>query len=154
MRRLGPDDVVEVAKRLDACHWSWTIEELGSVLQTLGVTVLDPLDNTSVRIEHPDLPGVFGFAVNLIDESMVLEISVTATEVIDSNDQTAIAALSTAYEECFAALEAAFGEPDDPSAEYGAVWDRGEEVMELRDLTIALALVRISKRSRQIRQGG
>lgn len=154
MQRLAPDDVVEVAKRLDSLDWSWTPDELAPVLEAVGLTALDPLDSPSVRIEHPSLPGGFGFVVNLVDESMVLEISVTTTAVIDRGDQHAVAALSAAYEDYDAALKAAFGNPDDRPADQGAVWDRGEEVIELRHLTIALALVRASKRSRKKRQGG
>jgi len=154
VQRLAPDDVVEVAKHLDSLEWSWTPDELGAVLEAVGLTALDPLGSPSVRIEHPGLPGVFGFVVNLVDESMVLEISVTITAVIESGDQDAVATLNAVYEDYDAALKAAFGNPDDRPADQGAVWDRGEEVLELRHLTIALALVRVSKRSRKKRQGG
>lgn len=151
---LAPDAVVEVAKRLDSLDWSWTSDELGSVLRAVGLTALDPFDSPSVRIEHPDLPDVVGFVVNLVDESMVLEISVTITALIDSEDQNAVATLSAGYEEYDAALKTVFGNPDDRPAAQGAVWDRGEEVLELRHLSITLALVRANKRSRKKRQGG
>jgi len=154
VQRLAPDDVVEVAKRLDSCYWSWTTDELGPVLEAAGLTALDPLGSPSVRIEYPGLPGVFGFVANLVDGSSVLEISVTTTTVIDRGDQHAVAALDAAYEDYDAALKAVFGNPDDRPADQGAVWDRGGEVLELRPLTIAWALVRASKRSRKKRQGG
>ena len=154
MQRMTPNDVVEIAKRLDSFDWSWTTDELGPVLATAGLTALNPLDSPSIRIEHPALPGVFGFVANLVDRSTVLEISITITAVIDTDDQHAVAALDAAYEEYDAALKATFGNPDERAADRGATWDRGEEVLELRDLTIALALVRASKSSRKKRQGG
>lgn len=154
MQRLASDDVIEVAKRLDSLDWAWTPDELEPVLQAVGVLPLDPLDSPSVRIEHAALPGVVGFVVNLVDESLVLEISVTLTEVIEDSDRDAVAALSDAYEEYDAALKTVFGNPDDRPADQGAVWDRGEEILELRHLTIAVALVRASKYSCKKRQGG
>lgn len=148
MQRMTPHDVVEVAKRLDSIDWSWTPDELGPVLKALGLTPFDPLRNRTVRFEHPGLPGVFGFVVQLPDESEVLRISVTIAAMNEPGDQQAETALVAVFEDYEVALKAAFGDPDDWSPDEDAEWDRGEDVLELQRRASVLALVWENKRNR------
>ncbi|MEW1792959.1 DUF6301 family protein [Streptomyces niveus] len=140
LRRLTKEQVVELALRLDGIDWNWTDVELAATLQAAQLTPLDSLDNASVPIEHPDLPGVRGFVVKLEERSIVLEINITLTEVSLRDNVQAQAEMDTSFQEYLAVLISTFGDPDDYPKETVIVWDRGGVLLKLRRLGIAVDL--------------
>ena len=154
MRRLPCEAAAEVASQLLGCTWSWTTSDLDTPLRAAGLVAPDPLEGMSIRIQHPDLPDVDGFVATLADETTVLEIAVTLTEVIDEADEAAAAELDDAYEEYDAFLKVDYGDPTERPRDKGAVWDRGDQVLELAHHDIAVVLVVASKDSRRKRHGG
>ncbi|ANW22496.1 DUF6301 family protein [Streptomyces clavuligerus] len=154
MRRLTPEQGVEAARRLDSHDWSWTIQELGPALEAFGLVPLDPLDGPSLRTDNPELPGVHGFVVNLQDEGLVLEVAVNLTDVDPAKSEESLASFESAFMDYLVALTGAFGPPDGAESSKVVFWDRGDEVLMLRNLNICVDLARLSKNSVRIREGG
>lgn len=154
IRHLTVEQATELTRRLDDHVWTWTMSEIQPILQAAQLTPLETLTGASIAISHPDLPDVQGFVVNLQQHSMVLELNITLTELVQRDDDLAQQQLSAVFSNYMEGIISIFGDPDDYPKETVVVWDRGEELVKLRRLGIAVDLSLQSKESRRLYEEG
>ena len=153
-RHLSVEQTVQVARRLDRHEWTWAMSEIGPALEAAGLMPEAALDEPSIRIGHPALPGVPGFVVNRMEHAAVREVNITLTEVVQPADTAAQAVLDTVFRDCLDALISTFGDPDDYPKESVVAWDRGDALLKLRRLGIAVDLSLQGKNGERLRNGG
>jgi hypothetical protein len=145
---------LDALRRLHSFDWSWTVDDLGAAMEAAGLVLHDPADDMSIPVTHPELPGVESFATTIVGEPTVVSVSLTLTRLIDEDDPEARAQLeqlAAAYRE---ALVTELGEPTERPRQRGADWSWNDDVLELRDLGITVALTLLHSASRRKRDGG